>query len=433
MKAVARPLHLFLCLALVACAAPGTSAEQPSPTPAASEPTGLRFAIFGGGGAHLDWMVAETRAYDEAHDAVTVEVTQDTFYGPEIPYPKLQERYFEEDPDLVSGFIGGSLRPDAEAGRFLDLTDLWEELGLEDAVPASVAELASVDGRRYWIPTLAQWNPVFYNTDAFATAGLEVPTSWDGLLAACATLRGAGVEQPIAQSGGEDWRPPAARWFSAINLAVNGPELHEQLALGRVAWTDERVRSVFTYWRQLVDAGCYHEPVPQAYSDAIGRLSDGRAAMLNLGEWIYESALLADDDPVDFFRPPPIDPDLPRSDIVLVYGLAIPADADHPEEARELLRQLVSREALQRGYQTVPRVVLDRRVQPGYLPRHEKGLELFEGADHLVELWEFAATSPQADIGLELFTGYLADPDALEALLAAAEDARSEAYGAPGG
>lgn len=430
------PLLLSI-VALVLASGCGVSAT-PSPSPTTSPqppgPVGLSFAMFGGGGPHLDWMVAETEAYDAATEGVTVSYTQDTFYSrPVVPYDKLQERYFDAYPDLVAGFIGGSLRPDAEAGRFMDLTDLWTELGLDDAVPASIADLASVDGHRYWVPTLAQWNPVFYNTEAFATAGVEPPANWDDLLSACAALRAASVTRPIAQSGTVGWTPPAARWFSTINLALNGPDFHERLARGEIAWTDSRVRDVFAEWNGLIDGGCFGDPILQAYPDAIAQLADGRAPMDNLGEWIYESPLLRDDDPIDFFTLPPITAGLPQTDIALVYGLAIPADAAHPDEARDLLQYLVSPDALTRAYQTVPRVIPDSRIDPGYLPRHIKGLDLFRRADRLVELWEFSAPTPQGDIGLDLFTSFLADPSGLEGYLQAAEDARAAAYGAPTG
>jgi multiple sugar transport system substrate-binding protein len=426
-------------LALIVAAGCGTSAtNSPSSlasdgggTPSGTEAAGgqLQFAIFGGGGAHLDAILAELDAFGAAHPEISVDVTQDSFYSRPVPYAKLQERYFEEAPDLVSGFIGGSLTADAEAGRFLDLTDLWAELGLEEAVPASVAELSSVDGHRYWVPTIAQWNPVFYNTEAFAAADVTPPRTWDELLAACGALRAAGSERPIGQAGTASWTPPAARWFSTLDLLLNGPEFHRRLARGEVAWTDERVTAVFDHWQQLFDEGCYGEPALQAYSDPISQLSDGRAAMDNLGEWIFESALLSDDDPIDFFSLAPISEGLPQAEIVLVYGLAIPAAAADPEGAKELLRWLVSSAALERTYASVPRVILDRRVDPGYLQRHRDGLQLFEEADRLVELWEFSAPSPQAEIGLDLFTSYLADPSDLDGYLQTAEMARADAFG----
>ena len=124
----------------------------------------------------------------------------------------------------------------------------------------------------------------------------------------------------VAAQVGEQFRPGWPR-----------PTVEELLALSQL-WEhrDRRARELdYGNSRRLElargemrDAGCYEPPVPQAYSDAIARLADGRAAMLNLGEWIYESALLSDEAPLDFFSPPRIGANLPRSEIVLVYGLA---------------------------------------------------------------------------------------------------------------
>ncbi len=320
---------------------------------------------------------------------------------------------------------------DAAAGKFADVTDLWQSLGLDDAVPQAIADLATVNGHRYWIPTLAQWNPVFYRTDVFAGASIDPPVTWDELLTDCRTLRAAGIDRPIAQAGGQNWSPPAARWFSTIDLAINGADFHESLAAGKVAWTDPRVKAVFAKWSDLFDAGCYGDPALQGYGDPLLQLKAGTTAMDNLGEWIFENEALTNDLPIDFFRPPVLDPDVPGTDIVLAYGLAIPADSPHPEQAKALIRAMVSADSLRTAYQSVPRVILDTRVDPGYLPRHAKGLQLLERASRVVQLWEFTATDPQATIGLTLFTAFLTDPATLSEDLATAELARMAAYGPP--
>jgi multiple sugar transport system substrate-binding protein len=392
----------------------------------ATNPVELTFPIFGGGGPHLSAVAHAVEAYEERHPDISVSKSVSSFYSKPVPYGDLQQKYFGERSDLVAGFVGGSLVPDAEEGRFLDLSELWQELGLEDAISAPVAELGTVDGSRYWIPTMAQWNPIFYNVDAMGSAG--PPQSWSDLLARCDSLRQAGIDRPVAQAG-VGWTPPAARWFSTLNLALNGPDFHITLSRGEAAWTDDRVRRVFDAWGRLFDAGCYGTPAMEAYGDQIGELSDGRAAMLNLGEWIFEHPSIADDDPVDFFTLPPIDEGLPDSEIVLVYGLAIPTGSRHPEEAKDLIRWLVSAEVQEEMYQSVPRVIVDRQIDPGYLTRHTKGLTLLENADRLVQLWEFLAPSPQAEIGLQLFTSFLTDPAGQDQHLAAAENARAEAFG----
>ncbi len=416
-------------LVLNACSSRPAGSAGPTGAPSASS-VRFTFAAFGGGGAQLTWMVRTARAWAADHPEINLTTTTGNFYAKPVPYQALQEAYFASPaPDVVAGFIGGSMTADAASGRFADLTDLWQSLGLDDAIPRAIADLAMVNGHRYWIPTLAQWNPVFYRTDVFASATIEPPATWDELLADCRALRSAGIDRPIAQAGGQSWSPPAARWFSTVDLAMNGADFHEALAAGRVAWTDPRVKAVFAKWKDLFDAGCYGDPALQAYGDPILELKSGSTAMDNLGEWIFENAALTNDLPIDFFRPPVIDPAVPRTDIVLAYGLAIPADSAHPEQAAALIRALVSADSLRTAYQTVPRVILDTRVDPGYLPRHARGLQLLEDADRVVELWEFTATEPQATIGLSLFTAFLQNPTTLGDDLAVAEQARMAAYG----
>jgi multiple sugar transport system substrate-binding protein len=406
---------------------PPPSSERAPSSAQPSTSDALSFAVFGGGEPHLLSISNEVKRFSAEHPDPPVDMNVTNLYAGAVPYENVQFRYFDQHPDLVLGFVGGSLEADARAGRFADLTDLWTELGLDGAVAPAVADLASVDGHRYWIPLQAQWNPVFYNTAVFADAKVTVPTTWDELLQACVALRGAGIARPLAQAG-LGWSPPAARWFSTLDLALNGPDVHVQVASGRVAWTDPRIRQVFAAWAKLFD-GCYGAPALQRYSDPIAQLADGEAAMDNLGEWIFESPDLSDDDPIDFTTLAPITPGLSDTRIALVYGLAIPAGAAHPADARDLVRWLVSSDALQRSYDDLHRLIVDTRVDPGYLDRHRRGQQLLASADRLVELWEFLAPSPQAEIGLKLFTEFLADPASLERDLDAAEQARLDAFG----
>lgn len=68
---------------------------------------------------------------------------------------------------------------------------------------------ATVDGKTYGaILGFPQIFGVFYNKTVFAKAGVQVPTSFDALKAACGRIKsGAPGVTPIAESGGSQWPP----------------------------------------------------------------------------------------------------------------------------------------------------------------------------------------------------------------------------------
>ena len=49
---------------------------------------------------------------------------------------------------------------------------------------------------------------MFYNKDIFAQSNLDVPTTWDELMAACDTLAQAGFAMPIGLGGADKIRSP---------------------------------------------------------------------------------------------------------------------------------------------------------------------------------------------------------------------------------
>ncbi len=111
-----------------------------------------------------------------------------------------------------------------EAGLMLDLTDIAEAEGWADVVnPVRLLNACTLDGRVYCVPVnihSPQW--LWLSHDAFAKAGIPVPTDWFEFVAAAPKLRDAGVI-PLAM-GQQPWQTNLA--FGAIMVAVGGTELY---------------------------------------------------------------------------------------------------------------------------------------------------------------------------------------------------------------
>ena len=111
-----------------------------------------------------------------------------------------------------------------EAGLMLDLSDIAAEGGWADVVNTSrLLDSCTLDGKVYCVPVnihSPQW--LWLSHDAFAKAGLDVPSDWFEFVAAAPALRDAGVV-PLAM-GQQAWQTDLA--FGAIQVAVGGTDLY---------------------------------------------------------------------------------------------------------------------------------------------------------------------------------------------------------------
>jgi N,N'-diacetylchitobiose transport system substrate-binding protein len=127
-----------------------------------------------------------------------------------------------ETPDVVE--IGNTQAPTfTSAGAFADMTDQLDDLGGDDLLQGFV-EGATVDGSTYAVPYYAGSKYIFYRTDLFKEAGIEVPTTMDEFVDAAVALKEANPK-PENFSGfwfpGQDWRNGAALvWDAGGELAV---------------------------------------------------------------------------------------------------------------------------------------------------------------------------------------------------------------------
>ena len=113
----------------------------------------------------------------------------------------------------------------------------------------------TVDGKQYGVPYSYYQVGLYFRRDLLERAGVtEAPRTWHELRAACDKLRQSGVDA-FAIGSKDLW--PTAAWFDYLNLRTNGHAFHMDLMRGLIPYTNERVRTVFARWRELLDAGCF--------------------------------------------------------------------------------------------------------------------------------------------------------------------------------
>jgi N,N'-diacetylchitobiose transport system substrate-binding protein len=191
--------------------------------------------------------------------------------------PRLQTALGSADqtPDVVE--IGNTQSPTfTYAGAFADISDLYDELGGDKLLPGFV-DAGSADGKFYAAPYYSGARAVFYNKDAFAAAGVEVPTTLAEFTEVAKKL------QSDTQSGfwfpGQDWYNGAA-WIytNGGDLAVqDGDEWKGALSSAESIKGLEEVQDLF--------ANATNAPADSDSNEPWVPFNAGQSAMFSAPTW----------------------------------------------------------------------------------------------------------------------------------------------------
>lgn len=347
----------------------------------------FHYASFYGGVPASRWDMQNLSAFKQQTE-INLSYSGNNLYR--SPVPNNIETVFEGTypADVVHSFVGGDNRRFIEKGKIRDISSLWEKYGWEEVFPEAFKQMATVDGRQYFVPMAYQWNPIWYRKDIFEKHGLNPPETWEELLTLCTRLDELGYI-PFTVSV-EQWPPPLVRWFTIINLRLNGPDFHEQLMEGRIAYTDDRVRDVFEYWRELFEFKAFADSSHKnTYQTGIQEITSGKAVMYNLGEWIFESLDEEQSGKLDFFPFPKLNPEVAPAEIVHVYGAFITANSESSQNSEELLAWLAGVKSQQSNAEVNKRIVAHSEVDTLlYSDIQRRIVEQLATAEVLVPLFE---------------------------------------------
>lgn len=419
---------LLVTLLVLWMAACGRSAAPPTPQPAVE----LRLISFDELGPVQKVLIEQ---FEGLHSPIMVKVEQ---YRQEplnyLTDPKL--------PDLMAFAPSEQLKAAIDQGQLTDISELWQEAGLDEVYPANLRALSTHNGKQYIYPLGYTWNAIYYNKKVFAQYNLQPPTTWDELLTVCDTLLING-ETPFALSGRDPFM--AILWVDYLNLRLNGPAFHRQISNGGLPYTDAQFGAVFATWRSLVERGYF---VPNASTlnttatlTALARnqklqISDAKAVMALTGPAFMADLPEVFRDELDFFPFPSIDPSIPSGEVVFAIGYLIPSAAAHRSEALLFLnylaspaaRSLLSQDATSASL-FVPAFVAADEEQ--LAPTLQQGMGLVQGADEVLTPLALDLPSATQFALAGLLRQLLADPQSgkpfnLEAALEQLEAARQK-------
>lgn len=192
-----------------------------------------------------------------------------------------------EAPDILFSYGDGFMKTFVENGKLLALDqyidDFYQERMMEDKQQGFV-----FDGQRYGVGC-SSWQGVLYcNQELFDQAGVEIPTTYEELLAACKELRKADIE-PIALGMTNRWQ--GAQWINNFILQLGGAEHYKELAYGEISRDDPVLEQAGQLTADLISVNAFCRDMYKLNSSQAESLFlEGGAAMIYMGSWFTVQA-----------------------------------------------------------------------------------------------------------------------------------------------
>jgi ABC-type glycerol-3-phosphate transport system substrate-binding protein len=257
---------------------------------------------------------AETKTEDAAAPAgEPVKITMWTWYTEqEQEFPKLVEEFNEANPNIevenriyggeeylqvLEAAIAGGTGPDilgphvhaieyGLAGQTVALNDTLGEEFLSQFFPSTRRQFTA-EGKQYAIGWMAQTFGFFYNPPMLEAAGVEVPGTWDELIAASAGIKETGAI-PWAFNESDKWLG-ADFFLPLITQVTDNPDLVYELDdhTTGASWDSEPVIEALGLIPKLVEAGVFQEGVNGTdWSQSTALFYSGKAAQFFAGSWV---------------------------------------------------------------------------------------------------------------------------------------------------
>ncbi len=340
-------------IALTGCGAPGGGAPAATPDAGSSEaPSGDKQTVT----VYGTIVDSEAELLQESWAAWAEENNID------IQYEGTQE--FESQ---VGTRVQGGNPPDIAIFPQPGLLSTFGERGYLKPAPEAVKANAeeyfgedwmnygTVDGTFYGAPLMASvkgW--IWYQPSVFEANGIEVPKTWDDMVAATKTLQEK-TGKPAWCAGFESgdatgW--PGTDWIEDVVLREHGPEVYDQWVAGEVKFEDERIQGAFNTLGELlldpanVNAGFgdVKSINSTAFGDVAAKVASGECALTHqasfLSGFFPEGTNIAPDGDVWAF----LTPDGPAGTGMVTGGGEIVGAFTDTEATQKVLEYLSSPE-----------------------------------------------------------------------------------------
>ena len=220
---------------------------------------------------------------------------------------EFEEKSFEQIQKTASQVLDTDAAPDlmefnkgnatagflASTGLISDISDAVDEHGWADKLAPSLQTTAKYDENGvmggdtwYGVPNYGEFVGVYYNKDAFAAAGLEIPTTYDEFVSVLDAFVAKGIT-PLAEAGAE--YPLGQLWYQlALAQGDRGFVDDYQLYKNPVDWSGPEITSATDTLKEYVDKGYIASDVSSVKAEDAGvSFINGTAPIFVSGSWWY--------------------------------------------------------------------------------------------------------------------------------------------------
>lgn len=330
-----------------------------------------------------------------------------------------------DPPDSWQSHAGKELQDLYQGpGYTASVTDIWNTLGLDDAIPEGLANQLTIDDEKYLIPVgVHMGNVIFANKQVASDNGLEWSDtpSPDDFFAMAETLKSAGI--PAIALGSKDS-------FASVQLFENtlmgqlGGDAYNGLWDGSTDWSSDDVTTAIDTFGKYLDY-VNEDHASLTWDGAMDLVLNGTAFATSMGDWAYGAAVAKDKTDVLAWAPHPGSDGLY---VAVMDGFTLPNNAPHPVNAENWLGVVGSApaQATFAPYKGCIPARTDADTS-GLSDYGQWSASEFGDSDVVASIAHGAAASPQQvqDI-TDAITSFLVDKDTAalqDALVTAAEDA----------
>jgi raffinose/stachyose/melibiose transport system substrate-binding protein len=313
------------------------------------------------------------------------------------------------------------------AGNALDMASYVKASGFDKKFKMQEVIAPDANGKLYCVQPGADqyFTPrLWYHKDVFAKYGVEIPKTFDELVAVCKTLKEKGIV-PLSIVGKDGWTPNLHLLQTMI--MAEDPQVASDLVNNKTDFSNPVIKNALGRIQTLVNAGAFAQGVTNIdYGPAVEMYTSGKAAMLAMFTWETGNLGKASPD-TDFIVWPSAKEGNDANASIQYWGAPLSgylasAQTKNPEVAAQFAMFCATQDALYYNIEQKSPTSLDTGIAiEGISPLLQKSLDQFSAAKTKIPSFWAATFNAQmsAEIATQnskLLTGQYSPDDYIKAI-----------------
>jgi raffinose/stachyose/melibiose transport system substrate-binding protein len=204
-----------------------------------------------------------------------------------------------DPPDVVTRGFAQATADFVRKGVFADLSDMPVAATIDPKIQELVSSWGQYKGNETSaLPFSLAAAGVIYNRDIFEAKGVQVPTTWDGFVAACETFKAAGIT-PIYGTFKDNWTLGQGMFDYVAGGALDVADFFSKLTSRGAAITPDAPESFTSNFAptlpKMLQLAAFSQngAASKNYADGNAAFAKGQAAMYLQGPWALSQLVAA--------------------------------------------------------------------------------------------------------------------------------------------